>query len=81
MFLMIYNSFDVELMLLDGKIKQVYRNGRTCYAHQRSQKIYPFKKRRFFNQRPFTTPDRGCNCESMFSPPNKREDGGNCNAG
>lgn len=64
----------------DGKIKQVYRNGRACYAHQRSQKIYPFKKRRFFNRRPFTTPDRGCNCESMFSPSNKREDGGNCNA-
>ncbi|KAM5560145.1 telomere repeat-binding protein 5-like [Rosa sericea] len=64
----------------DGKIKQVYRNGRPCYAHQRSQKIYPFKKRNFFNRRPFTTSDRGCNCENICSSPDKREDGGNCNA-
>ncbi|XP_050379386.1 telomere repeat-binding protein 5-like [Argentina anserina] len=64
----------------DGKIKQVYHNGRPCYAHQRSQKIYPFKKRKFFYQKPFTTSDRGCNCENIYSSPDNREDGGNCNA-
>lgn len=77
MFFMIY-SFDIELMLLDGK---VYRNGRPCYAHQRSQKNYPFKKRKFFNQKPFATSDRDCNCENIVSSPDNREDGGNCNAG
>ncbi|KAL6138743.1 hypothetical protein ACLB2K_064022 [Fragaria x ananassa] len=61
----------------DGK---VYHNGRPCYAHQRSQKIYPFKKRKFFNQKPFAKSDRGCNCENIVSSPDNREDGGNCNA-
>ncbi|ONI03437.1 hypothetical protein PRUPE_6G256900 [Prunus persica] len=56
----------------DGKIRQVYRHGRNCYTHQRSQKIYPFKKRKFFNRMPLATPDRGFNCESIFNSPDKR---------
>ncbi|KAM2045430.1 hypothetical protein ACFX1T_009620 [Malus domestica] len=62
----------------DGKIRQVNRNWRTCYAHQRSQKIYPFKKRKLFNWSPLNTSDRGCNCEDIFNSPNKRVNGDNC---
>ncbi|KAM1352998.1 hypothetical protein FF1_032728 [Malus domestica] len=62
----------------DGKIKQANCNWRTCYAHQRSQKIYPFKKRKFFNWRPLATSDRGCNCEGIFSSPDKILNGDNC---
>ncbi|XP_070666121.1 telomere repeat-binding protein 5-like isoform X8 [Malus domestica] len=62
----------------DGKIRQVNRNWRTCYAHQRSQKIYPFKKRKLFNWSPLNTSDRGCNCENIFNSPDKRVNGDNC---
>ncbi|KAM1409262.1 hypothetical protein ACFX2I_009673 [Malus domestica] len=62
----------------DGKIRQVNRNWRTCYAHQRSQKIYPFKKRKLFNWSPLNTSDRGCNCEDIFNSPDKRVNGDNC---
>ncbi|CAN6715763.1 unnamed protein product [Malus baccata var. baccata] len=62
----------------DGKIRQVNRNWRTCYAHQRSQKIYPFKKRKLFNWSPLNTSDRGCNCEDIFNSPDKIVNGDNC---
>ncbi|KAM1159510.1 hypothetical protein ACFX2I_032584 [Malus domestica] len=62
----------------DGQIRQANCNWRTCYAHQRSQKIYPFKKRKFFNWRPLATSDRGCNCEGIFSSPDKILNGDNC---
>lgn len=78
---MINYSFDAELMLSDGKIRQVYCNARTCYAYQRSQKIYPFKKRKFFYQQPLTSSDRGFDCESICSSPEKAVDGDNCCAG
>lgn len=68
-------------MLSDGKIRQVYRHGRNCYTHQRSQKIYPFKKRKFFNRMPLATPDRGFNCESIFNSPDKRVNSDNYCAG
>ncbi|XP_009349456.2 telomere repeat-binding protein 5 isoform X1 [Pyrus x bretschneideri] len=62
----------------DGKRRQVNRNWRTCYAHQRSQKIYPFKKRKLFNWSPLNTSDRGCNCEDIFNSPDKIVNGDSC---
>ncbi|KAM1798672.1 hypothetical protein ACFX12_032716 [Malus domestica] len=62
----------------DGQIRQANCNWRTCYAHQRSQKIYPFKKRKLFNWRPLATSDRGCNCEGLFNSPDKILNGDNC---
>lgn len=59
-------------------MKEVSYDERTHY--ERTQKIYPFKKRKFFNQE-FSTSDRGFNQDGAFISSDKRTNGKHCTAG
>ncbi|KAJ6331655.1 hypothetical protein OIU76_010109 [Salix suchowensis] len=50
----------------DWKTKPPFRNGRTSYSCQRSQKIFPFKKRKFFDQCTSPTSDGAFHTEKAF---------------
>ncbi|KAJ6363014.1 hypothetical protein OIU78_003246 [Salix suchowensis] len=50
----------------DWKTKPPFRNGRTSYSCQRSQKIFPFKKRKFFDQCTLPTSDGAFHTEKAF---------------
>lgn len=38
-----------DLTSIDGELRHVYRSRKSCYKRQRSQRNYPFKKRKLFN--------------------------------
>ncbi|XVF08106.1 hypothetical protein REPUB_Repub06bG0197300 [Reevesia pubescens] len=58
----------------NGKRRTISHNGRTSYTRQRSERISRFKRRKFFNQCPFSAPDRGFQFEDEFNS------GDNCSA-
>jgi hypothetical protein len=62
-------------MFPDWKTKPPFCNGRTSYSCQRSQKIFPFKKRKFFDQSTLPTSDGAFHCEDIFNSSNKRTNG------
>nr|XP_034920519.1 telomere repeat-binding protein 2-like isoform X3 [Populus alba] len=64
-------------MFPDLKTKPLFRNERTIYSCQRSQKIFPFKKRKFFDQSTLPTFDGAFHCEDIFNSSNKRTNGNN----
>ncbi|XP_017977086.1 PREDICTED: telomere repeat-binding protein 5 isoform X3 [Theobroma cacao] len=64
----------------DGKRRSFFRNGRTSYTRQRSQRISPFNRRKLFNQFPFSVPDRGFQFEDKFNSADKRSNCDNCTA-
>ncbi|OMP06867.1 hypothetical protein CCACVL1_01420, partial [Corchorus capsularis] len=64
----------------DGRRRSSFHTGRTNYTRQRSQRISPFKKRKFFNQCSFTAPGRVFQFEDKFSSADKRSNGDKCNA-
>ncbi|XP_041027064.1 telomere repeat-binding protein 5-like [Juglans microcarpa x Juglans regia] len=45
----------------DGQMKPMYCNGTNRHMDERSQNIYPFKKRKFFSQNPACSSDGGDN--------------------
>ncbi|KAM4077992.1 hypothetical protein ACB094_09G001600 [Castanea mollissima] len=51
--------------LKDGKKNPIYCNGRNFHIDERSQNIYPFKKRKFFNQSPISASDGGLHHEAF----------------
>lgn len=64
-----------------GKKNPIYCNGRNFHIDERSQNIYPFKKRKFFNQSPISASDGGLHHEGIINFPNKRINGDNHSAG
>ncbi|XVE96889.1 hypothetical protein REPUB_Repub02eG0262600 [Reevesia pubescens] len=64
----------------DGKRRPIFHNGRTSYTRQRSQRISPFKRSKFFNQCRFSAPDQGFQFEDRFNSADKRSNGDNCSA-
>ncbi|XP_059428641.1 telomere repeat-binding protein 5-like isoform X2 [Corylus avellana] len=56
----------------DGKMKQMCCNKRYSHIDDRSQKIYPFKKRKFFSQSPLCTSDEVFHHEGVSDFPDKR---------
>ncbi|KAK4551781.1 hypothetical protein RGQ29_032258 [Quercus rubra] len=66
--------------LKDGKKKPIYCNGRNFHIDERPQNIYPFKKRKFFNQSPISASDGGLHHEGVINFPNKRINGDNRSA-
>ncbi|PON38587.1 Octamer-binding transcription factor [Parasponia andersonii] len=58
----------------DGKVKEVCCEERIGYTQENTQKIYPFKKRKFFNQ-DFSTSNRGSNRDGTFDSSDKRING------
>ena len=67
----------MDFAFSDEKVKEVYDevDERTFYNHEKSQKIYPFKKRKFFCNDRLSTSNRGLNREGAFISPDKRIDG------
>jgi hypothetical protein len=68
------------LIFSDGKMKQMCCNKRYSHMDDRSQNIYPFKKRKFFSQSPLCTSDEVFHHEGMTNFPDKRN-GDNQSAG
>lgn len=56
----------------DGELKPVYRNRKLCYKRQRSQRIYPCKRRRLFDRCSVSNADGGISSEGI-SPSFKNE--------
>ncbi|KAK4268752.1 hypothetical protein QN277_025361 [Acacia crassicarpa] len=54
--------------------------GRDNYMLESSQRMYPFKKRKFFKQTSFSASDRGSHCRGRFDFSDTRIDGVNCSA-
>ncbi|XP_054784603.1 telomere repeat-binding protein 5-like isoform X2 [Prosopis cineraria] len=54
--------------------------GRDNYMLQSSQRMYPFKKRKFFNQTSPSASDRGSHCHGIFDSSDTRVDDANCSA-
>lgn len=46
-----------------------------------SQRMYPFKKRKFFHQTSSSTSDRGSHCQGIVDSPDTRVNGTNHGAG
>ena len=51
------------LIHVDGNFKPVFRKRQNCYRHQRSERIYPFKKRKHFAYSSPSNSDGGMSCE------------------
>ncbi|EXC30972.1 Telomere repeat-binding protein 5 [Morus notabilis] len=67
---------DCDYRRTDGKVKEVYDDDeKTCYTQEKCQKIYPFKKRKFFYHDPLPTSNRVFNRDDAFVSPDKRTDG------
>lgn len=56
-------------------------SGRDNYVFESSDRIYPFKKRKFFNQTSSSTSDRGSHCHGIFDSFDTKTDGVNHSAG
>ena len=57
------------------KQNHLFHNEKTSYSCQRSQKTFPFKKRKLFDQSTLPTSDGAFHCEDMFNSFNKRTNG------
>ncbi|KAJ7961406.1 Telomere repeat-binding protein [Quillaja saponaria] len=55
-------------------------NRRDNFFHERSERMYPFKKRKFFNQSPSSTSDRGFQYEDILKSSDGRVDDDNYGA-
>ncbi|KAG7964815.1 hypothetical protein I3843_09G190000 [Carya illinoinensis] len=58
--------------LKGAKMKPMYCNGTYYHKDERSQNIYPFKKRKFYSQSPLCPSDGGFHHEDTSSFPKKR---------
>ncbi|KAF5476080.1 hypothetical protein F2P56_007822 [Juglans regia] len=58
--------------LKGGKMKPMYCNGTYYHIDERSQNVYPFKKRKFYSQSPLCPSDGGFHHEDISSFPKKR---------
>ncbi|KAF9598665.1 hypothetical protein IFM89_029915 [Coptis chinensis] len=65
---------DGDLFNSDGDMKPVFRRRKTCYTRQRSQRSYPFKKRRLYEQSSVSTSYRGISSEGNSSSFKKVKD-------
>ncbi|KAJ6691780.1 TELOMERIC REPEAT BINDING PROTEIN [Salix purpurea] len=54
---------DATVSNSDGNFKPVFRKRQNCYRHQRSERIYPFKKRKHFAYSSPSNSDGGTSCE------------------
>uniref|UniRef100_A0A2P2JKJ2 Telomere repeat-binding protein 5-like n=1 Tax=Rhizophora mucronata TaxID=61149 RepID=A0A2P2JKJ2_RHIMU len=63
-----------------GKKTPIHPSGRFCDDHERSQKIFPFKKRKFFDQIPDSMPD-ACHRNEEFNSSGKQLNGGHYHSG
>ncbi|KAJ6715924.1 TELOMERIC REPEAT BINDING PROTEIN [Salix koriyanagi] len=54
---------DATVSNSDGNFKPVFRKRQNCYRHQRSERIYPFKKRKHFAYSSPSNSDGGMSCE------------------
>ncbi|XP_028123138.1 telomere repeat-binding protein 5-like [Camellia sinensis] len=61
---------DEEHFNADSEIKPVYHNRKICYKHRRSQRDYPFKKRRLYD-RSSVSNFEGISSEGISSSPRK----------
>ncbi|KAK6926989.1 hypothetical protein RJ641_008708 [Dillenia turbinata] len=64
-------SGDEELSNIDGESKPVYRIRKSCYKRQRSQRNFPFKKRKFSDHSSVSSSDGGISSEGISSSPKK----------
>ena len=80
MFFVVNNFSSARLVFSDGKVKEACYDDRTHCTQEKSQKIYPFKKRKFFYQ-DFSTSNRGSNRDDTFHSSEKRINGKHCTAG
>ncbi|PIA54731.1 hypothetical protein AQUCO_00900956v1 [Aquilegia coerulea] len=56
---------DGELSNSDGDMKPVFRKRKTCYTRQRSQRNFPFKKRKLYEQSSVSTSNRVSSSEGI----------------
>ncbi|KAK9279583.1 hypothetical protein L1049_013262 [Liquidambar formosana] len=56
---------DEELSNTGGELKPIYRNRKTCYRRQRSQRNYPFKRRKLFDRSSVSNSDGGISSEGI----------------
>ena len=56
-------------------------NSRDSSALENSQRMYPFKKRKFFNQTSSSASDRGSQCHGIFDSSDTKVNGANHGAG
>ncbi|KAF8395134.1 hypothetical protein HHK36_019075 [Tetracentron sinense] len=61
---------DDELSNTDGEMKPVYRNRKTCFTRQRSQRNFSFKRRKLY-QSSVSTSDGGISSEGISTSPEK----------
>ncbi|XP_057954935.1 telomere repeat-binding protein 5-like isoform X2 [Malania oleifera] len=54
-----------ELSNIDGELKPIYRNRKTCNKRPRSQRNYPFKKRKLFDCSSASNSDGGISSDSI----------------
>ncbi|CAK7331512.1 unnamed protein product [Dovyalis caffra] len=59
----------------DGDLKPVFRKRKNYYRHQRSERIYPFKKRKYFAYSSPSNSDGGMSCEFASDSPQKGSHG------
>ena len=55
----------------DSEIKPVYHNRKICYKRRRSQRDYPFKKRKFYYRSSASSSGGGISSEDICSSPRK----------
>ncbi|OIW01240.1 hypothetical protein TanjilG_10401 [Lupinus angustifolius] len=56
------------------------KNSRDSSVHEDSQRMYPFKKRKFFTQTSSSASDRGSHCQGIFDSSDTRINGANHSA-
>lgn len=56
-------------------MKPIYRKRKNYYKYQRSERIYPFKKRKHFGYSSPSNSDGGISCEFISDSPLKGNDG------
>ncbi|KAF8397470.1 hypothetical protein HHK36_016387 [Tetracentron sinense] len=66
---------DGELSNTDGETRPVYRFRKSCYTRQRSQRNFPFKRRKLFDRSSVSKSDGGISSEQIFNSPEKSING------
>lgn len=74
------NSKEGRHFNTNGRIKPVYRNWKTRYAHQRSRRISTFKRRNLLNRNRFSSSGGGLSCRGLLNSFEKGMIGDNSNA-
>ncbi|GMH12745.1 hypothetical protein Nepgr_014586 [Nepenthes gracilis] len=62
---------DGNLFNTDGELLPVYRKRKIGYKRQRSQRIYPFMKRKLLDCSSVSNPDSLTGCKSLYESPEK----------